>query len=120
MDTVTAKLEIIQRAQAAGVPVISSMGAGNKLDPTAFRVADLYQTSVDKLAKVMRRECKKRGIQRVKVVYSTEEAHRACENAPQTSSESGAKRVPGSVAYVPSACGLTIAAEVIRCLCEQA
>ena len=120
VDTVTAKLEIIQRAQAAGVPVISSMGAGNKLDPTAFRVADLYQTSVDKLAKVMRRECKKRGIQRVKVVYSTEEAHRACENAPQTSSESGAKRVPGSVAYVPSACGLTIAAEVIRCLCEQA
>lgn len=73
VDTVTAKLEIVQRAQAAGTPVISSMGTGNKLDPSRFRVADVYQTSVDPLARVMRRELKKRGVKSLKVVYSTEE-----------------------------------------------
>lgn len=103
VDTVTAKLQIVQSAQAVGVPVISSMGAGNKLDPTAFRVADIYQTSMDKLAKVMRRECKKRGIEHLKVVYSTE-----CPRAVDTS------RTPASIAFVPSACGLVIASEVVK------
>lgn len=103
VDTVTAKLQIVQSVQAVCVPVISSMGAGNKLDPTAFRVADIYQTSTDKLAKVMRRECKKRGIEHLKVVYSTE-SPRAVESV----------RTPASIAFVPSACGLVIASEVVK------
>lgn len=112
VDTVTAKLEIICRAQEAGVPVISSMGAGNKLDPARFRVADIYETSVCPLAKVMRRECRKRGIEHLKCVYSTEEprAHRAEVEEPA----SGRRSVPGSIAFVPSAAGLILAGEVVR------
>lgn len=105
VDTVTAKLELIMRAKEACVPIISSMGAGNKLDPTRFEVADIYQTSVCPLAKVMRKECKKRGIDRLKVVYSKEEP---------VKNEQTRQRMPGSVAFVPSVCGLTIAGEVIK------
>ena len=107
VDTVSAKIELAVRAQAAGVPIISSMGAGNKLDPAAFRVADLYETSVCPLARVMRRELRRRGIAHMKVVYSTE---------PHRISEDGG-RVPGSVAFVPSVAGLMLAGAVVRELC---
>lgn len=110
IDTVTGKIEIIMRAKAVGVPVISSMGAGNKLDPTAFEVADIYKTSVCPLARVMRREMKKRGVTPFKVVYSREEAIRPIGTASQPSG----KPVPGSNAFVPSAAGLIIASEVIK------
>lgn len=108
VDTVTAKLELIQCARRAGVPVISSMGAGNKLDPTRFEVADIYETSVCPLARVMRRELRKRGVDSLKVVYSREEAMKP----------PGAD-IPGSVAFVPSVAGLIIAGEVIRDLCGR-
>ena len=107
VDTVSAKIELAVRAQAAGVPIISSMGAGNKLDPAAFRVADLYETSVCPLARVMRRELRRRGITHMKVVYSTE--------PPRISEDGG--RVPGSVAFVPSVAGLLLAGAVVRELC---
>ena len=111
VDTVTAKLLIIEKAKQAGVPVISSMGAGNKLDPTRFEVADISQTSVCPLAKVMRRELKKRGITEVKVIYSKEEPV-----AHQTVGEEDTERrvTPGSVAFVPSVAGLIIAGEVVK------
>ena len=102
VDTVTAKIDIIMQAQAAGVPVISSMGAGNKMDPTRFEVTDIYKTTVCPLARVMRRELKKRGVKQLKVVYSTEKAIKT-----------GAD-VPGSIAFVPSVAGLSVAGEVIR------
>ena len=111
VDTVTAKLEIIQRAKKSGVPVISSMGAGNKTDPTRFRVDDIYQTSICPLARVMRRECRKRGIRDLKVVYSTEEPVLPME---ELRDDSGKKVIPGSMAYVPSAAGLVLASEVVR------
>ena len=110
IDTVAGKLRLIEAAKAAGVPVISSMGAGNKLDATAFRVADILETSVCPLARVMRRELKKRGIDHVKVVYSTEPAL-----SPAPAEEPTARRAtPGSVAFVPAVAGLIIAGEVIR------
>lgn len=110
VDTVTAKLEIIMRAKSAGVPVISSMGAGNKLDASGFRAADIYDTRVCPLARVMRRELKKRGVESLKVVYSEEEPIK-----PVTEISSDGKRaLPGSVAFVPSAAGLVLAAEVIK------
>ena len=116
VDTVTAKIEIIMKAKAAGVPVISSMGAGNKLDPTAFRVADIYKTSVCPLARVMRRELKKRGIKKLKVVYSKEPPIK-----PLTSDEDPGRRrsLPGSTAFTPSAAGLILAGEVIRDLIRE-
>ena len=101
IDTVTGKLALIMQAERAGVPVISSMGAGNKLDASAFEVADIYQTSVCPLAKVMRRELKKRGVRKLKVVYSKEQ--------PVTNS-----RPPGSNAFVPAAAGLILAGEVVK------
>ncbi len=101
IDTVTGKLALAEQAHAAATPMISSMGAGNKMDPSAFQVADIYQTSVCPLAKVMRRELKKRGIESLKVVYSKE---------PPLQTQS---RVPGSNAFVPSAAGLVLAGEVI-------
>jgi len=115
IDTVTGKLMLVEQAKAAGVPIISSMGAGNKLDPTAFRVADIYATSVCPLAKVMRRECKKRGIDSLKVVYSEEET--VCR---KTCADDGSPRrsTPGSVAFVPSVVGLIVAGEVIKDLCK--
>lgn len=112
IDTVTGKLELIVRANAAGTPIISSMGTGNKLDPTAFEVTDIYKTSVCPLAKVMRRECKKRGIKKLKVVYSKEEPlHPLEDHAEENSSR---RSIPGSVPFVPSVAGLIIAGEVIK------
>ena len=113
IDTVTGKIALIECAKNAGCPIISSMGAGNKLDPTAFRVADIYKTSVCPLAKVMRRELKKRSIRNVKVVYSEEEAITPISSPEET----GRKQVPGSVAFVPPVVGLIIAGEVVRDLC---
>lgn len=112
VDTVTAKLEMIERAKRAGVPVISAMGAGNKLDPTKFVVTDISKTSVCPLAKVMRRELKKRGVFDVKVVYSTEEAKTPLFEVPADGETR--KKAPGSVAFVPSVAGLVVASEVIK------
>lgn len=111
IDTVTGKIALVMQAQAAGVPVISSMGAGNKLDPTAFEVADIYKTSVCPLARVMRRELKKRGVKHLKVVYSKEEARTPAED---TSPEASRRQTPGSTAFVPPVAGLIIAGEVVR------
>ncbi|MBR6149722.1 MAG: tRNA threonylcarbamoyladenosine dehydratase [Lachnospiraceae bacterium] len=145
VDTVTAKIDIIMQAQKAGVPVMSSMGAGNKLDPTKFQVADIYKTSVCPLAKVMRRELKKRGVKKLKVVYSTEEAltpitedvdritedvdlmtealsHESGGGDDQTSAlpkGSSRRSTPGSIAFVPSVAGLIIAGEVIKDLIKH-
>jgi len=107
IDTVTGKIELILKAKEAGVPIISAMGAGNKLDPTAFQVSDIYKTSVCPLARVMRRELKKRGVEKLKVVYSKEEPIK-----PQF--EEGEEVVPGSVSFVPPALGLIIAGEVVK------
>ena len=117
IDTVTGKLTIIENAKKCGAPVISSMGAGNKLDPTAFEVADIYETSVCPLAKVMRRELKKRGIDSLKVVYSKEQPLRLGDMVETLDGEekSAARRsVPASNAFVPSVVGLIIAGEVIK------
>ena len=111
IDTVAGKLAIIQRATETGVPVISAMGAGNKLDPTAFEVADISKTSVCPLARVMRRELKKRGVEHLKVVYSKEES--------LTGAEENGKRIPASVAFVPSVMGLILAGEVIKDLLKN-
>ena len=109
IDTVSGKLALVKQAKKANVPVISSMGAGNKLDPTAFEVADITKTSVCPLARVMRRELKKRGIEHLKVVYSKEEPL----TSPLIDEESG-KAIPASIAFVPSVVGLIIAGEVIK------
>lgn len=115
IDTVSGKIALVEQAKEAGVPIISSVGAGNKLDPTAFRVADIYKTSVCPLAKVMRRELKKRGIRKLKVVYSEEMPIVPEKNAEMEQAEPTQKRqVPGSVAFVPSVVGLIIAGEVIK------
>ena len=111
VDTVTAKIELVMRCEQANVPIISSMGAGNKLSPAEFEVADIYKTSVCPLAKVMRRELKKRNVKHLKVVYSKEKPMRPIEDV--------AIRYPGSVAFVPPVVGLIIAGEVIKDLtCE--
>ena len=107
IDTVTGKIELVLKAKEAGVPVISAMGAGNKLDPTAFQVADIYKTSVCPLARVMRRELKKRGIEKLKVVYSKEEP-------VKPAFAEGEETVPGSVSFVPSVMGLIIAGEIVK------
>lgn len=126
IDTVTGKIMLVEAAQKAGTPIISSMGAGNKLDPTAFEVADIYKTSVCPLAKVMRRELKKRGIKKLKVVYSKEnaltpidETENSCRShciCPPGSARTCTQRrqIPGSTAFVPSVVGLIIAGEVIK------
>ena len=126
IDTVTGKIMLVEAAQKAGTPIISSMGAGNKLDPTAFEVADIYKTSVCPLAKVMRRELKKRGIKKLKVVYSKEKAltpidetENSCRShciCPPGSARTCTQRrqIPGSTAFVPSVVGLIIAGEVIN------
>ena len=113
VDTITAKIEIILKAQKAGVPVISSMGAGNKLDPSKFEAADIYKTSVDPLARVMRRELKKRGVRKLKVVYSKEEPIRPLGRI-EADPEAGRKDVPGSAVFTPAAAGLLIASEVVK------
>ena len=126
IDTVTGKLELVEQAVKRGVPIISSMGAGNKLDPTAFQVADISKTSVCPLAKVMRRELKKRGIYHLKVVFSTEKPMTPIEDAeisckqhcicpPGTVRKCTQRRqVPGSNAFVPSVVGLIIAGEIVK------
>ena len=127
IDTVTGKIQLILQAKEASVPVISAMGAGNKLDPARFEVADIYETSVDPLARVMRRELKKRGVEALKVVYSKEKPLQPLaeqEPAEGTGQESGneealhqRRSTPGSLAFVPSVAGLIIAGEVVRDLC---
>lgn len=106
VDTVTAKIELVLRANKLSIPIISSMGTGNKLDPTRFEVTDIYKTSICPLAKVMRKELRNRGIKNLKVVYSKEEPIKS-EQAEET-------RVPGSISFVPSVAGLIIAGEVIK------
>lgn len=113
VDTVTAKLEIIMKAKAAGVPVISAMGAGNKLNPEAFKVADIYDTKVCPLAKVMRKELKKRGVKDLKVVYSEEEPVKASAVSEEALPE-GRRSIPGSIAFAPSVSGLIMAGEIIK------
>lgn len=126
IDTITGKLELVMQAHKAGTPIICSMGAGNKLDPTAFRVADIYKTSVDPLARVMRHELRKRGIKKLKVVYSEEPPMRPvddmasscrtnCICPPGVAHKCTERRdIPGSNAFVPSVVGLIIAGEVIK------
>ena len=135
IDTVTGKLELAVQADRAGTRIISSMGAGNKTDPTAFEVADIYETSVCPLAKVMRRELKKRNISHLKVVYSREKAMmpldlrevydgeekgiRSSSDGKNTGADGPVRRqTPGSNAFVPSVAGLILAGEVIRDLCD--
>ncbi len=129
VDTVTAKIAIVMKAQENNIPVISCMGAGNKLDGSQFKVADIYQTKVCPLAKVMRRELKKRGVKKLKVVYSEEKPVVLSEENPAGCQENGIspleeahkytgrRSVPGSVAFVPSIAGLLIAGEVVKDIC---
>lgn len=114
IDTVTSKIELIRLCREAGVPVISSMGAGNKLDPTAFRVDVMEKTSVCPLARVMRRELKKRGITGVKAVYSTEEALTPAAAAEGDTKGTAGRPTPGSMAFVPSVAGLILAGEIVK------
>ena len=123
VDTVSAKLALVEQCARSHTPIISCMGAGNKLDPTAFRVADIYETRVDPLARVMRRELKKRGIRKLKVVYSEEQPLRPIEDMaiscrahcicpPGTKTDR--RDIPGSTAFVPSVAGLILAGEVVK------
>lgn len=127
IDTVSSKLTLIERAKAVGVPIISCMGAGNKLDPTQFEVTDIYKTSVCPLARVMRRELKARGIKDLKVVYSKEPALTPIEDEDESSCKTNCicpadtqrkctirRQIPGSMAFVPSVAGLIIAGEVVK------
>lgn len=111
IDTITAKIELVVRANRLNVPIISSMGTGNKLDPTRFEVSDIYKTSVCPLAKVMRKELRNRGIENLKVVYSREEPIKL---DVETESLNRRKQVPGSISFVPSVAGLIIAGEVVK------
>ena len=118
IDTVTGKIELIMQAEAAGVPIISSMGAGNKIDPTAFEVSDIYKTSVCPLARVMRNQLKKRGVKKLKVVYSKEQPIMPSDEAVHALmtevGETERRSIPASNAFVPSVAGLIIAGEVIK------
>ena len=122
IDTVTGKLMLVQAAKAAGTPIISSMGTGNKLDPTAFRVADIHETSVCPLARIIRKECRKRGIDKLKVVYSTEDPIKL-ELPPDDPAwaelPEGRNALPGSVCFVPAAAGMIIAGEVVKDLISK-
>ena len=129
VDTVTAKIELVMKAQECGVPIISSMGAGNKMEASMFQVADIYKTKVCPLAKVMRRELKKRGVKKLKVVYSEEKPMEPVEDmavscrsnciCPPGAEHKCTERraIPGSMAFVPSVVGLIIAGEVVKDLC---
>ena len=131
VDTVTAKISLVMKCQEMGIPIISAMGAGNKLDPTQFRVADIYKTRVCPLARVMRRELKKRGVKKLKVVYSEEQPTRPIEDmsiscrshciCPPGAAHKCTERrdIPGSTAFVPSVAGLIIAGEVIKDLAAK-
>ena len=109
IDTVSSKIELITKAKELNIPIISSMGTGNKLDPTKFEITDIYKTSVCPLAKVMRKELKKRKIDKLKVIYSKEEPIKIQKNDIETK-----KSIPGSISYVPSVAGLIIASEVVK------
>lgn len=113
IDTVTGKLQLVQRAQEVGTPIICSMGTGNKLDASAFEVADISKTTMCPLARIMRKELGKRGIKHLKVVYSKEEA-RTPTGWEEEAAALGKRQIPGSVAFVPGAAGLILAGEVIR------
>jgi len=113
IDTVTGKLQLVERAVAVGTPIICSMGTGNKLDPAAFQVADISKTSMCPLARIMRKELKKRGISHLKVVYSQEETLTP-EVDPDELARTGKRQIPGSVAFVPGAAGLILAGEVVK------
>ncbi|MBR5570334.1 MAG: tRNA threonylcarbamoyladenosine dehydratase [Oscillospiraceae bacterium] len=118
VDTVTAKLSLIVACKEAGTPIISSMGTGNKLDPTKFQIADIAKTSICPLARIMRKECAKRGIKHVKVLFSTEDAiSPQCDSTEEM--PEGRRALPGSVAFVPSVAGLIIAGEVIKDLIAE-
>ena len=131
VDTVTAKIELVVRAKNLGIPIISSMGTGNKLDPTKFEVTDIYKTSVCPLAKVMRKELRARGIENLKVVYSKEEPIKIDDNIesscktncicpPDTKRKCAVRnQVPGSISFVPSVAGLIIAGEVIKDIIKE-
>lgn len=118
IDTVAGKLALVEAAQAAGTPILCAMGAGNKLDPTAFRVADIHQTSACPLARVMRYECRKRGIKRLKVVYSPEKPRRPLaserDGCLSQAEQNGRRDIPGSIAFVPPVVGLIAAGEVVK------
>lgn len=119
IDTVTRKIQLIQQAQAVGTPIISSMGTGNKLDPTMLQVADIYETSVCPLARIMRKELRRRGVKALKVVYSREEPIVPCgevpqEDEPERDGAPSRRATPGSCSFVPPAAGLIIAGEVVR------
>ena len=117
IDTVTAKLELITRCKAAGVPVISCMGTGNKLDPSKLQVSDIFKTSVCPLARVMRTELRRRGISHVKCVFSTEEVSGSVVPSGTDGAAKG-RHAPGSTAFVPGTAGLLIASAVVRDLCS--
>lgn len=119
IDTVTGKIELVMKAKEYNVPIISSMGAGNKLDPTKFEVSDIYKTKTCPLAKVMRNELRKRDIKELKVVYSKEEPIKIKGGDEEVNGENTKKRVPGSVSFVPSVAGLIIAGEVIKDLIKK-
>ena len=118
IDTVTGKLALVTAAQSAGVPILCSMGTGNKLDPTKFQIADITKTSVCPLARIMRKECAKRGIRHLKVLFSTEDPIAPLEETTEELPE-GRRALPGSVAFVPSVAGLIIAGEVIKDLIKD-
>ena len=115
IDTITAKIELVVQANKLKIPIISSMGTGNKLEPTRLEVCDIYQTSICPLAKVMRRELRKREIPKLKVLYSKEEPIKPLD----TIEESNKRQVPGSVSFVPSVAGLIIASEVVKDLIKM-
>lgn len=117
IDSVAGKMEIVERAKKFGIPIISSMGTGNKLDPTKLEVADIYETSVCPLSKVIRKECRKRGIDSLKVVYSREEPMKCIvTNEPGANTK---RHAPGSISFVPSVAGLIIASEVVKDLIKE-
>ena len=117
IDTVSAKIALVLRARELGVPILSSMGTGNRLDPAALRIADLADTSNDPLARVMRKELRRRGVEHLKVLCSSELPH--VEEEGEETKGDPPRPVPGSVSFVPAAAGLLIASEVIRELCER-
>ena len=120
IDTVTGKLALVQAAQATGTPILSCMGTGNKLDPSRFQITDITKTSVCPLARIMRKECAKRGIRHLKVLFSTEDPIPSDPDAATLEEmPEGRRALPGSVAFVPSVAGLMIAGEVIRDLCGK-
>ena len=120
VDTITAKIELVVRADKLNIPIISCMGTGNKLDPTKFEVTDIYKTNICPLAKVMRKELKSKGIEKLKVVYSKEEPIKPnCKPEEIKKDNSNKKQIPGSISFVPSVAGLIIAGEVIKDIIKE-